>query len=79
MVRPEAQLDHRHVTIGEIIRNLGIEDEKYDRSETSGIGHIIEGICLTQASDQERLARGSFLFDDSYERFRRTASEGRTS
>jgi hypothetical protein len=79
MVRPEVQLDHRHVTIGEIIRNLDIEDEKYDRSETSGIGHIIEGICLTQASDQERLACAGSLFDDSYERFRRAPAEGRTS
>jgi hypothetical protein len=57
--------------IGEIVHNLDIQDGKFDRPEASGIGHVIEGICITQANDLERLARGGALFDDTYERFKR--------
>lgn len=56
--------------IGEIIHDLDIKDGRYGRPETSGIGHIIDGIALTQRDDRDRIARGSQLFDDVYERFR---------
>ncbi|HWC63067.1 MAG TPA: chromate resistance protein ChrB domain-containing protein [Rhizomicrobium sp.] len=57
--------------IAEIIHDLDLKDGKFGRPETSGIGHLIEGICATQKSDMDRVARGAALFDDSYERFRR--------
>jgi hypothetical protein len=60
--------------IAEIIHDLDIKDGKFERPETSGIGHVIEGICATQKSDMDRIARGSALFDDTYERFRRNDS-----
>lgn len=71
-------VDPALIAIGEIIHNLDIQDGKYDRPEASGIGHVIEGICLTQANDLERLSRGSALFDDTYERFKR-ATDGRST
>jgi hypothetical protein len=64
------------VAIGEIVHNLDLQDGKFDRPEANGIGHVIEGICLTQTSDHERLVRGRILLDDTYERFKR-ASSGR--
>jgi hypothetical protein len=59
------------VPIAEIVHNLDLKDGKFDRPETLGIGHVIEGICVTQKEDLDRIARGSAIFDDTYERFRR--------
>jgi hypothetical protein len=56
--------------IAEIVHNLDLKDQKFDRPESSGIGHIVEGICATQGDDLDRIARGSVVFDDAYERFR---------
>jgi hypothetical protein len=57
--------------IGEIVHDLDIQDRKFNRPQTAGIGHVIDGICLTQPEDEERLARGMALFDGTYERFRK--------
>jgi hypothetical protein len=67
MKRPDPAL----AAIAQIIHNLDIQDGKFDRPEAAGIGHVIEGICMNQMDDMERLARGAALFDDTYERFRR--------
>jgi hypothetical protein len=58
--------------IAEIIHDIDIGDGKYGRPETSGIAHVISGICRTQADDEARISRGRQLFDDSYEQFRRS-------
>jgi hypothetical protein len=57
--------------IGEIIHDIDLNDGKFGHPETSGIAHVIAGICRTQASDEARVARGTELFDDIYEQFRR--------
>jgi hypothetical protein len=57
--------------IAEIVHNLDLKDQKFARPETSRIGHILEGICAPQNSDADRIARGSAMFDDTYEKFRR--------
>jgi hypothetical protein len=56
--------------IGEIIHDLDLKDGKFRRAETSGIGHILDGIALTQRNDMDRVARGASLLDDVYEQFR---------
>jgi hypothetical protein len=43
--------------IAEIVHDLDLKDRKFDRAETSGIGHVIEGICATQSGDMDRIAR----------------------
>jgi hypothetical protein len=57
--------------IAQIVHDLDLKDQKFKRPESAGIGHILEGICMSQSGDLERIARGSILFDDAYERFRR--------
>ena len=57
--------------IAEIVHDLDLRDGKFGRPETSGIGHVIEGICETEGEDLARIARGSALFDATYKRFRR--------
>jgi hypothetical protein len=57
--------------IAQIIHNLDLQDGKFDRPETAGIGHVIGGICDSQREDTARIARGSAMLDDLYARFRR--------
>ena len=57
--------------IAEIIHDIDLKDGKYGRAETSGIAHVISGICRTQGDDETRVARGAELFDHIYEQFRR--------
>jgi hypothetical protein len=57
--------------IAEIIHDIDLKDGKFGRAETTGIAHVISGICRTQGNDEARVARGTELLDDVYEQFRR--------
>jgi hypothetical protein len=63
--------DRALTAIAEIVHDLDLQDRKFDRPETSGIGHIIEGICASQSEDAARIARGSVMLDDIHARFSR--------
>ena len=57
--------------MAEIVHDIDLKDGKFCRPETQGISHIVSGICRTQGDDGARLLRGTELFDDIYEQFRR--------
>lgn len=57
--------------IAEIIHDIDLRDEKHRREETRGIEALINGICMAHKDDERRLERGSALFDDLYEYFKR--------
>jgi hypothetical protein len=57
--------------IAEIIHDIDLKDGKFGHPQTPGIAHVIAGICRTQGDDGARVARGTELFDDIYEQFRR--------
>ena len=57
--------------IAEIVHDIDLKDNKFARAETAGIAHVIAGICMTQSDDEARIARGTAIFDDTYERYRR--------
>jgi hypothetical protein len=65
------QRDPGLVAIAEIIHDIDLKDEKFGREETAGIAHVIAGICSAHADDTTRITRGSAVFDDTYERFRK--------
>lgn len=67
-------VDQALQAIAEVIHDIDIQDGKFGRPETAGISHVISGICMTQRGDEARIARGTSLFDDTYERFRRAKS-----
>jgi hypothetical protein len=50
--------------IAEIVHDIDLKDAKYGREEAAGIGQLVAGIAAAHASDEERLARGSAMFDD---------------
>jgi hypothetical protein len=57
--------------IAEIVHDIDLRDEKFGREDTQGIEQLIAGICLAHREDEQRLSRGSSLFDDLYEYFKR--------
>ncbi len=52
--------------LAEIVHDIDVKDAKYGREEAAGIGQLVAGIAAAHASDEERLARGSALFEDLY-------------
>ena len=59
--------------IGEIVHDIDLKDSKFDRAETAGIDALITGICMRSKDDDERLQRGSAIFDDLFGSFSRRA------
>jgi hypothetical protein len=49
--------------IGEIVRDIDCKDSKYGRAETAGIAALIEGVVAATPDDEERLARGTPIFE----------------
>jgi hypothetical protein len=63
--------DQALVHIGKVIHDLDFKDAKFKKSETAGIGGLMEGLAAAHKSDEARLDRGKAIFDDLYEYFRR--------
>ena len=57
--------------IAEIVHDIDLKDSKFGRQETPGIEQLIAGIAMAHKDDESRLARGSAVFDDLYEYFKR--------
>ena len=57
--------------IAEIVHDIDLKDAKFVREETPGIDRIIAGIAMANKDDEARLARGSAVFEDLYEYFKR--------
>ncbi|MGH6865749.1 MAG: chromate resistance protein ChrB domain-containing protein [Methyloceanibacter sp.] len=57
--------------IAEIVHDIDLKDGKFGREQNAGIAHVIAGICTPQRDDIARIERGSALFDDTYEYFRK--------
>jgi hypothetical protein len=57
--------------LAEIIHDIDLKDAKFGRPETQGIATLIAGIAMKHRDDQARLARGSAVFEDLHEYFRR--------
>ncbi|ACB96126.1 chromate resistance protein ChrB domain-containing protein [Beijerinckia indica] len=56
--------------IAEIIHDIDLKDGKFGREEASGIAHLIAGICLANAEDEQRVAQSAAVFDNLYHYFR---------
>ena len=57
--------------LAQIIHDIDLKDEKFGRAETQGIATLIAGIAMKHRDDQARLTRGSAVFEDLHEYFRR--------
>jgi hypothetical protein len=70
-VRSFFSSDEALAQIGQIIHDLDLKDEKFKKAETAGIGALLNGLASAHKSDDARLERGSAIFDDLYEYFKR--------
>ncbi len=57
--------------IAEIVHEIDLKDEKFGREETAGVRALINGICADTHDDEERIARGTAIFDGLYASFRK--------
>jgi len=57
--------------IAELVHDLDLEDGRFGRPETAGLGRMIVGIALSTLDDATRIAQGSTVFDGLYASFRR--------
>jgi hypothetical protein len=65
-------LDDRALNaLAEIVHDIDIKDDRYQRPETAGIAGLVAGIALASADDDERLSRARAAFDQLYEVFSR--------
>jgi hypothetical protein len=63
--RPDAALSR----IGEIVHDLDLRDQKYQRPEAAGIKVMLEGLAANYARDEDRIERACLLFEDLYKSF----------
>jgi hypothetical protein len=56
--------------IAEIVHDIDLKDGKFARPETAGIARLITGVAVPGNTDEERIARGSAIFEDLYASFR---------
>ena len=57
-------------SIGEIVHDIDLKEERYGRAETPGVESVLKGVALGTDDDGERLERGFMLFDGLYARLR---------
>jgi hypothetical protein len=57
--------------IAEIIHDLDLKDQKFARKETAGVQQVLAGIVASQSSDDARIERAAYLFEDLYHSFER--------
>jgi hypothetical protein len=67
--------------VAEIVHDIDLRDEKYDRPETAGVRSTITGICVMHREDLARIKAGDALFDSLHAFFslRRTGKKGARS
>lgn len=58
-------------TLGEIIHDIDLKDEKFRHAETAGLALVIASLVQACPDDEERLARSTVLFDELFAHYRR--------
>jgi len=59
--------------IAEIVHDVDLKDDKFERPEAPGFALVIEGIARTYKSDADRLERSAPIFEDLLRQFGRSA------
>lgn len=66
MLRAFALHDSALTGIAEVVHDLDLDDARYGRPETAGVGAVLDGWRRLELSDEEREARGAALFEGLY-------------
>ncbi len=55
--------------IAEIVHDIDLKDQRYQRPEGSGLARMIDGLCRQTQADDLRLERGAIIFESLYRSF----------
>jgi len=58
--------DRGLAALAQIVHDLDLRDDRYQRPETAGVGALIDGIASRFDDDHRRLAESAPLFDALY-------------
>jgi hypothetical protein len=73
-----ASLDDPALTaIAEIVHDIDLKDDRYERPETAGVATLMGALATGPLDDEARLARGADLLDGLYDAFASAAKKGR--
>jgi hypothetical protein len=64
LARPD---DRALQVVGEIVHDIDLKDSKFARPETPGVATLLNGVVARYDDDEQRIDRGSQLFDDHYQ------------
>ncbi len=71
LLRRAVQSRDRGLTaIAEMVHDLDVKDDKYQRPETAGLAAMLEGIVARHPEDLARIAESATLFDSMYQHFK---------
>jgi hypothetical protein len=62
--------DRALAAVGEVVHDIDCKDEKFARAETAGVFGMLRGVADATDSDQERIERGSAVFENLYTFYR---------
>ena len=66
LLRRFALDDPALLEIAEVVHEIDLHDDKFDRGDAKGIERVLAGIARAHTDDASRLERGAALFDDLY-------------
>ncbi|HEX6274467.1 MAG TPA: chromate resistance protein ChrB domain-containing protein [Polyangiaceae bacterium] len=49
--------------VAEVVHDIDLKEQKFDRAETSGVAATIAGLCRAHRDDEARLERGTVVFE----------------
>lgn len=53
--------------LSEMVHDIDLKDQKYQRPETAGLSRMLDGICAGTTDDEVRLARATQIFEALYQ------------
>jgi hypothetical protein len=59
------------IPIAEIVHDLELKDNKFERPEAAGLGALVNGVAMAYPSDKERVQKGGEAFDALCAHFQR--------
>ena len=59
----------RFRAIAEIVHDIDLKDDMYQRPEADGIAQVLHGLALAQPDDSKRLKAGAQIFDNLFAQF----------
>ncbi|MCW5745611.1 MAG: chromate resistance protein [Alphaproteobacteria bacterium] len=77
LMRRAALDDPAVAAIAEIVHDIDLKDDRYERAETAGVATLMGALSSGTLDDDTRLARGADILDSLYDAFSAAARKGK--